>query len=360
MGYIYLTTNLANGKKYIGQSKFTSEKTKTYLGSGDLLKQSIKKYGKKQFTKKIIVEGDFSENLLNDLEKHYIQLHGAVTNPKYYNIDSGGNHPPIRKNPTKYHKIYQYDSTGKVLNVFDSVASAASYCGIDAERIYPSIYNNQEVLKLASFFTTDSNNIKPRKTTKTKVDLYDNNGDFVKTFSSIKTCAKSIGVVPGSISNGLMRKAKANCNGYHIVYHNDSQPVEKIMFYFYTKNGELVDTFFGTREGLLSKYPVTRKQLYESNRYNHIIGDLNIYITEDVTQVISRINLHKHKTYYKISMDNQIQDVITNTTKEAAKKFGVSVMTFFKYKDSDELKRPENFYIYSQLPTHVLNRNKAC
>ena len=44
-GFIYITTNMVNGKRYIGQKKFC-DGWKTYLGSGKLLKEAIKKYGK--------------------------------------------------------------------------------------------------------------------------------------------------------------------------------------------------------------------------------------------------------------------------------------------------------------------------
>lgn len=41
--YIYKTTNLINGKFYIGLSRGTVNETKTYLGSSVSLKKAIKK-----------------------------------------------------------------------------------------------------------------------------------------------------------------------------------------------------------------------------------------------------------------------------------------------------------------------------
>jgi len=70
MYYIYLTTNLINNKKYIGQHK--GEINDNYLGSGHALKIAIAKYGRSNFTKEII-EIYSSEEELNEKERYYIE-----------------------------------------------------------------------------------------------------------------------------------------------------------------------------------------------------------------------------------------------------------------------------------------------
>ena len=58
---IYLTTNLINGKKYVG---LDMNNDKNYLGSGVHIKRAIKKYGKENFIKEILEVCDNRQELL--------------------------------------------------------------------------------------------------------------------------------------------------------------------------------------------------------------------------------------------------------------------------------------------------------
>lgn len=84
MFYIYKTTNLINGKKYIGQHKKSVLPDDGYLGSGVIIKQAIRKYGKTSFKKEIITIA-MSQLEADVLEKYYI----SKEKPEY-NILSGG------------------------------------------------------------------------------------------------------------------------------------------------------------------------------------------------------------------------------------------------------------------------------
>lgn len=52
-GYVYKTTNLMNGKIYIGQHK-SKHYDKKYLGSGTKLNLVLELYGKEHFKNEII------------------------------------------------------------------------------------------------------------------------------------------------------------------------------------------------------------------------------------------------------------------------------------------------------------------
>jgi group I intron endonuclease len=81
---IYKTTNLVNGKFYIGQD---SNNDPNYLGSGLLINKAIKKYGKNNFLKEVL-ENCNSKEELDEKEKFWISNLSATTIG--YNISFGG------------------------------------------------------------------------------------------------------------------------------------------------------------------------------------------------------------------------------------------------------------------------------
>ena len=87
-GFIYITTNKINSRKYIGQKKLTND-WRTYLGSGSLLKIAVLQYNKNNFNREIIAIA-YSKEELNKLEIDSIKIHNAVEDSHYYNISSGG------------------------------------------------------------------------------------------------------------------------------------------------------------------------------------------------------------------------------------------------------------------------------
>ena len=90
-GYIYETTNLINGKKYIGQKTNNIFLAEKYLGSGIYLNRAIKKYGKENFKVNLIEECETKEEL-NNREIYWIDYYNAVKSNAYYNQSKGGDH----------------------------------------------------------------------------------------------------------------------------------------------------------------------------------------------------------------------------------------------------------------------------
>ena len=87
-GYIYKTTNLINGKIYVGQHK-AANFDKYYKGSGQLLTRAFKKYGKSNFTCEILATAETKEEL-NTLEVYWIAELNTRDTSIGYNITEGG------------------------------------------------------------------------------------------------------------------------------------------------------------------------------------------------------------------------------------------------------------------------------
>ena len=83
---IYKTTNLVNGKIYVGQDSKNNPK---YLGSGIALNNAIKKYGKENF-KKEILENCVDKKDMDEKEIFWISKLDARNKNVGYNITKGG------------------------------------------------------------------------------------------------------------------------------------------------------------------------------------------------------------------------------------------------------------------------------
>ena len=87
-GYIYKTTNLINGKIYIGQHK--AEKFDTnYYGSGKIILYALNKYGKENFKCELIEWCD-TQSTTNKRECYWIKFYNSRDRNIGYNVTRGG------------------------------------------------------------------------------------------------------------------------------------------------------------------------------------------------------------------------------------------------------------------------------
>jgi len=98
-GYIYKTTNLKNGKIYIGQHRGSFNPR--YLGSGKLLKYAIRKYGKEYFKVEILKEAESIDDL-DHLEREYVASYKKIFPNEIYNLMDGGFGTPGREPSNKW------------------------------------------------------------------------------------------------------------------------------------------------------------------------------------------------------------------------------------------------------------------
>ena len=88
-GYIYKTTNLINGKIYIGQKHSSKFLGQSYLGSGKRFKDAVKHYGKENFKVELLEEIETKE-LMDEREIYWISHYHATNKEIGYNMSEGG------------------------------------------------------------------------------------------------------------------------------------------------------------------------------------------------------------------------------------------------------------------------------
>lgn len=206
-GFIYITTNLVNGRLYVGQKKIRSG-WETYLGSGDALKKAIQKYGRENFERKII-DIAFSVNELNYLENLYTRMFNAVDSRKWYNICYGGingaaNH---QKKPVKL-----FDIKGNLIEQYDSISRASNITG-DSRDVIRNSCNGKIVMTKCKHiwrWAEDDFNKYPteygKREKSIEVKCYSIDGKFIKKYESLHEAENNSGINRTSI--------KSCCDGF--------------------------------------------------------------------------------------------------------------------------------------------------
>lgn len=170
---IYKTTNLINGKFYIGKDEKNNPE---YLGSGKILKLSIEKHGKHMF-KKEIIESCASKEELNEREKYWIGELSATTYG--YNITEGGT-----GGRTKFNKIHQFEKTGILIKEWSSAAEIQKLLGFDSSAILKACKG--KLLTVKGFIWSYNDKCKPFVDTRSvEILQYNKNGELIKIWPSI-------------------------------------------------------------------------------------------------------------------------------------------------------------------------------
>jgi len=116
---IYKATNQKNGKVYIGQTTVSLNRRKyvhNSKGSKTCISYAIKKYGKENFTWKVIEECN-SKDELDEMEFHYIKQYHSHASEYGYNLTYGGDgassgdlnvakRPEVRKKLVEHRKHF--------------------------------------------------------------------------------------------------------------------------------------------------------------------------------------------------------------------------------------------------------------
>ena len=84
---VYKTTNLVNGKIYIGQHQ-TYDINDGYIGSGSALNEDVKKFGKENFKREILFDFDNFTDM--DNKERELVTEEFVKRSDTYNLSIGG------------------------------------------------------------------------------------------------------------------------------------------------------------------------------------------------------------------------------------------------------------------------------
>jgi len=198
-GIIYLTVNLVNNKIYIGQSKTNDN---SYIGSGIFIKKAIKKYGKSNFLKIVLLSDISSIEELNLWETFYINLFGSRNSKIGYNVRPGGSKSKFNHTSEAIEKIRtrsnQEDNRLRIREIQKMAAAKRIGCHQSKESKKKMIVTKFGSLK--------------------EIEIY-KNGEFVEVCNMSTEAAKITGVKSSAIRNNLSGLSKS-AGGYVFKYKN--------------------------------------------------------------------------------------------------------------------------------------------
>lgn len=193
---IYQTTNLINGKKYIGKDVNNNP---NYIGSGSELKKAIKEYGKENF-KKEILEYCLSKEELWKREEYWLNFFDVKSDPNFYNKTNKafGNSGQTKEGKDKISKARK-----------GWVPSEETKKRMSENRKGHKMYNNEWRQKIKKALTgikrsdevkQKQSNAKKNKPSKSKKPVlqYDKFGNFLKEHPSATEAAKFLNKKTGS------------------------------------------------------------------------------------------------------------------------------------------------------------------
>lgn len=117
---VYRTTNIQNGKYYIGVHK-TDDPYDSYLGSGRAIEEAIRKYGRNSFTKEILLITESKD----EAYKREADLTVDFNTNSNYNMRRGGVGGFTKENARKGHEKVRYK--------FGSIGGKASMAKLTPE-----------------------------------------------------------------------------------------------------------------------------------------------------------------------------------------------------------------------------------
>jgi hypothetical protein len=273
-GIVYKTTNLINGKIYVGQD---SKNRPNYKGSGLLINHAFKKYGRQQFVKEILEQCSSKEHMI-EREKFWIDKLNSRNRSIGYNISSGGEFGDTLSMHPKKKEIFDKISVTKQTIQQNGKTSAQNSADKAAKTMKTTvlengltIYQNSAVkCKLAVSRVQENGKTiaensadKAAKTMKTTVlengkTIYENTADKISMSKYVvQENGKTVGQNAG-LKGANTRKTTIESNG-KTIQQNISTKITTTVTTTIQENGKTI------AQNVASRGANTRKTTIESN-----------------------------------------------------------------------------------------------
>ena len=256
---VYCTTCKVNGKIYIGVHKTEDPDVfDGYIGNGlkvgwtiknphTAFQNAIKKYGYSKFYRTVLYVYDSLEDAYNK-EAEIVNI-DFIKRRDNYNVALGGKYSGI-----SYDRLYQYDLNGNFIKEWFSVQEAVNYYGCNSNRF------NMAIQESRSAFNSYWSKIKYekldvskyRKSKHSEIYCYNESGDLIKYYNSVKEIIEDLHFTKASIEDAISHKRPLK--GYYfisdftniynlikireLIYSLTDKSVSK-----YSKDGNIIQTY---------------------------------------------------------------------------------------------------------------------
>lgn len=266
---VYLTKNLKSFVRdlhriYVGVHKTENpEIFDGYIGCGVRINRpssymypktpfqhAVKKYGVDAFERTVLYIFDTAQEAFK-MEEKIVNEH-FIKQEHTYNVAIGGLGGSLyAHNPEWYSKkLYQFDITGKLVNIWETTLDACEFYGEPYSRFDWAI-TDKTIFLNSIWSRKDTINIKEYTSlSKHYTYLYSKDGKLVAEFSSRTECAKALGCDPQSVSSAL--RNQNTIKGYYVsetlVDKFEVKPrvqIKDATIYVYNKEGKFIGKGIG-------------------------------------------------------------------------------------------------------------------
>ena len=296
---IYKTTNLINGKIYVGQD---SHNDSNYLGSGYYLIRAVNKYGKENFQKEILCKCKTKEEL-NEKEIYWIKKLKSQNRAVGYNLTEGGQGGFLSKEINKKISLI-------LINFYQKHPEIIKKRGKKISNSLKKYYENNP---------------------KIKEKISQRNKKFYKEHPEFRQ-RKSLEVKKYFIENlkSIQKRNEKISDSLKKYYENNPKVKEKISqrnFERYNKNPKLKEKISQSLKQTYSKNPKIKEKISQSLKQTYNKNPKIIY------EKIKKISKKVYQYDKKWNLLNEYSSI-----KEAAQKNNLHYTTISRYCQQNKFK----------------------